>query len=266
MPTVRRPIPDYEETKFILDYLEREAKVGEKLDLPRPFFFEENITTIIHGSEVYRLNRKPSKDNYFKVYKDKFGLRKIGDTYDMEKKYFRKFSKEIGILRKEFIESTIGSVSQGISTLNRKACRDLLKKKIDKEYSYEEMPSNIIILAGNIVYELLTMEEFISLFESSFEPSFFKKIKRMCSTENPETISEALLNNEYKVNRRALSVIRGRLWHSERSAECYIDRTFYVPEYKGKKDKLIEKYSRKTEKRIKLDAIEEFMRGDDNEA
>ncbi|MFQ6010283.1 MAG: hypothetical protein ACE5J7_04155, partial [Candidatus Aenigmatarchaeota archaeon] len=74
MPTVRRPIPDYEETKFILDYLEREAKVGEKLDLPRPFFFEENITTIIHGSEVYRLNRKPSKDNYFKVYKDKFGL------------------------------------------------------------------------------------------------------------------------------------------------------------------------------------------------
>jgi hypothetical protein len=245
-----------------------EPEIGRSLNIPKPLIFSEDELQIFYNGEVYALSETPVNEDYIKVYTRIFGLKKTDSFKKKEESYFSDNARSIEKLKEGFIEKVIN----GISVLDGKLQTSIpssiaseLVKKINEHYDSKKGPNKTagfekILLLDEKIYDLLTLPEFVAKFENSFEKNCYAKVLEKCKTESPEEISQMLLASKDKIHRKALPLVRNKIWHSNRSFKLFLGGTYFIPEYQGNRQALKDKYIESLERKIKVDSVTEYVR------
>lgn len=237
-----------------------------------------------------KLGETDKSDNLIKLYSDVYLLGKASAIRDEEEKYFSTNKSKIDKLKEDFIERSVNGIyihelKDTKSSLGPHIASGL-EKKINDYYNTAGTPASAhaagttapalaanasdsvfgtympdlqkILLADSRVYNLVTLPEYISKFEQSFKPSFFADVLAMSQTATPEEVSKYLTQNADKVHRKALPLVRNKIWFNDRSVKVLLDRTYWIPQLACKADELAKKYAKCIEQKVKQDAAKEY--------
>lgn len=260
-----------------------DAELDLALNIPTnalPIFTRDEPQVLYNGHR-FILTEKPSKDALFKVYTLTFGLNEADTVKKQEEEYFLTNKTEIDKIKEGFVERVINGVS-GIDPLNTRMPQigqDLAERLVkryetlvkpqkqtpvdggliaklqdDSVFNSEMNGCERVLLLDGKIYEMFTLPEYITIFQNSFEPEFYKKLHQASKTSTPEEVSKMISDNKDKVHRKVLPKVRNNVWHSERSAKIYLDNTYWIPQYRSSILDSLTLYQKLLEKKVKIDA------------
>lgn len=267
--------------------IDTEVSAGLSLPTPQPIFSKDELMVFYKG-HIFVPSKEQDPGAMIKIYTMEFGLAERDLPKKQEEEYFANHSKRIETLKENFLERAVNGLSvpeegEAMGVLGPQIGNDLTEK-ITQEYSqytqkaahdsaggglitkaddgsvfgkYMHECKRALALEGRL-YQLATIPEYISLFQSSFQPAFFSDAMDMAKTATPKVVSEYLSANSDKVNRKALPLVRNKIWYSERSFEIRLDGRYWVPQMLTSMDSIIDKYGKLLERRLKLDASKEY--------
>jgi hypothetical protein len=111
------------------------------------------------------------------------------------------------------------------------------------------------------LYDLLTIPEYLAKFQeyNKFDPSFYRSLRSMSETATPEEVSRYLKQNKDMISdSKTLQVIKDKIWSGVKTCKIRLDGTYFIPEYRGSSQELINPYRSLIEKRIKIDAARAY--------
>jgi len=269
-----------------------DPEIGRSLNLPKPPIFSNDELQVFYNGGIYHLSENKDDAKYLKVYTRVFGLEELTTSKTEENKYFSDNSALIKKVKEDFIDKVVNGISvldnskEAIPPAISKELIEKIKehyeekiKKPDKQtyvgknpktrrgidsvFETEMTGCERVLLLNERVYDLLTISEFVSQFKKSFnpeKPEIYKEFEKRSINETPEKISKFLLDNKNDIHKKAFPLIRNKIWHSNRSLKLFLDKTYWVPEYSGEKGKLVQVYQNLLEKKVKVDAVKEYLR------
>ena len=246
-----------------------------------PIFSRDELQ-ILYNGHVYVVSKNLSDDKKIKVYTCTFGLEEIETPKTQEDQYFSANASSIDKINSDFIQRVVNGIDIS-SNVRTKAASQLGKELVDRITSvYEKItkPHSLVnvgkgliakvddgsifnmdmkgcervLLLDKKLYELITLPEYLSVFQSSITPDFYKELQKACEKSTPEEISKMMTNNKDKVHRKVLPMARNKIWHSDKSSELYLDGTYFLPQYKKGYNELVETYKKLLERKIKIEA------------
>jgi len=258
-----------------------DVEIAAPLSMPSnlPIFSRDELQ-IFYDGHIYVAVKERTPDALIKVYTETFGLKEIESPKEQEDEYFSGNSTLIDKLKADFIERAVNGISlldDGSlkGTLGPQISSELIEK-ITQEYasltpsgtstkfndgsvfnSYMKDCEQMLVLDGK-AYKLITIPEYISKFQKSFEKSFYKKVQSMCCSAAPEEVYQLLTDNSHFVHRKVLPMVRNKIWHSNRSSKLLLDGTYWLPEFEGKTDNFVSKYEKLLERKIKIDTAKKY--------
>lgn len=252
-----------------------EKEVEKPLAIPAPLpVISRDEMQILYNGRVFVATKEHTDSGIIKVYTLLFSLQEVETPKAQEEQYFAANAKSIEKLKQDFISRTLS----GTSGARMNQAGKELEKRIRKAYeSSAVLPEQVqagkgllgkltdsvlsgitgferVMLLDAKIYNLITIPEYLSVFEKSFEPAFFKKLLEAAKTHTPEEISEMILKNSDKVHRKVLPQARNKIWHSDKSSKLYLDGTYFIPEIRGSLTELEAAYRTRIEEGIKIDA------------
>jgi len=270
-----------------------DAELDSPLSLsgPMPIFSRDEVQLLYKGHIFVATgealdNNGGTKlpEDYLKSYTLVFGVREIENPKVQEDAYFLKYHDQIEKVKEGFIERVVNGLSEldasGSSrTKSSQIGQELADRIIQRYATLPKQPQQPLVDSGLIgklddgsvfnsevtgcervllldrkVYELFTMQEYVAIFENSFDATFYQVLLNKCKTATPEEISQILTENRKKVHRKVFPRVRNKIWHSERSGKLYLDGTFWLPVYRGKVEDVDGYYKKMLERKIKIDA------------
>ena len=261
-----------------------DSELDIPLNLPSPPIFSLDELQVVYNGHVYLATKGKSDIGRIKVYKSILGLRETSSPKVQEEEYFSLNSDFIEKQKKDFIERVLNGISDLGSDSGRiRADPQIgqeLAERINKVYSKMIKPDRPsdggkglitkleddsvfnremhgcerILLLDNKVYDLMTIPEYISMFENSFEGNFYKELEKAAGVLSPKEISDMIYGNKDKVHRKVLPRVRNKIWHSDKSGELYLDETYWIPQFRSGNCDLTQTYQKLLEKKIKVDA------------
>ncbi|VVB78016.1 Uncharacterised protein [uncultured archaeon] len=261
-----------------------DAEIDSSLNIPEPPVFSRDCLQIIYNGHIFVASKNPVQDKRIKVYTRVFGLDEIESPKIQEDRYFSENLDKITKVKQDFIERVVNGITDlGSTGAKVRASNQLgqeLIERINKVYekmikpnaqsivgkglvtklddgsifNSEMQGSERILVLDKKVYDLLTIPEYISIFEGSFDPDFYKKIQKLSGNASPKDISDMITANKDKVHRKALPMVRNKIYHSERSAELFLDDLYWIPRYRETTNTLEKTYQKLIEKNIKVEA------------
>ncbi len=255
-------------------------EVAAPLNVPTPLpILSLDELVILYNGQVI-VPRTGGALGEIKIYTEKFGLEAYGTPKQHEDAYVSGNEKQVGEEKAKFLKRAIGRTSgSGFDTsLLGEAIRSLLKEMLDKSYAVPTTRAPVpgkgliprlddnsvlntlegverLLVLDSKVYELKTLPEFISKFERSFEPAFYKRAMDAAITSTPEQMYTLFTANDKKVVKEVLPMVRNKIWHSNRSFKLFMDGVYWVPEYKCQLEELSVSYQKAMERRLKEDAF-----------
>src|SRR3989344_6943406 len=258
--------------------IDSELDSSLNLPLPLPIFLKDELQ-ILYKGHIFTAGKNAPNESYLKCYTLTFNLQAIDTPKAQEDKYFLENAALLDKIKNNFIGrvvnciSDISDTSKRMPQLGSELTRIINEKypskaKTDKNsgkglismlndgsvFNEEMLECGRILIIDKKVYDLLTLPEYISNFENSFEKTFYKKVHEFSKSAAPEDISKMISENKEKINRKVLPKVRNNIWHSERSAKLYLDGTYWIPQFRGTYDALISAYQKILEKKVKVDA------------
>ena len=257
-----------------------EHEVAAPLNVPTPLpIISLDELVILYNGQVL-VPRAGGTLGEIKIYTEKFGLEAYETPKQHEDAYLLSNEEQVSEEKAKFLKRAIGRTSgSGCDTsLLGEAINSLLKEMLDKSYPVPTTRAPVpgkgliprlddnsvlntlegverLLVLDSKVYDLKTMPEFISKFERSFEPAFYKKAMDAGITSTPEQIYTLFTANEKKVVKEVLPMVRNKIWHSNRSFKLFMDGVYWVPEYKCQLEELSVSYQKAMERRLKEDAF-----------
>jgi hypothetical protein len=269
-----------------------DMEIATPLSMPSPIpILSRDEMQIFYNGHVFVATKKKTKDAQVKIYTQTFGLEEVDAPKKQEDKYFSDNQTLIDKLKADFIERSVNGVSVSDSTIKGilgPTISSELVEKITREYSsvtpsgkHHTPPGKGLVTRNNDgsvfnthvkgcerllileekAYSLSTLAEYISKFEKSFKPSFYLQVQKKCQSMNttPEEIAELLTKNADTIHRKALPMVRNKIWFSKRSFKLHLDDNYWVPEFEGKTDKLRSIYEKLLERQVKIDAAKAYV-------
>lgn len=261
-----------------------DSELDTPLNLPEPPIFSRDELQILYNGHVYIATKNTSDAGKIKVYTMVFGLKETDSPKVQEDQYFSDNSPLIDKQKQDFIEKVVNGISdlgsglaktRGGSQISQELAdritqvyakmikpnkqnpsgKGLVTKLEDGSVFNSEMQGcERVLVLDKKLYDLLTIPEYISIFQNSFEPNFYKKLEKACQTLPPQEISEMISNNKDKVHRKVLPKARNKIWHSNRSGELYLDGNYWIPQFRSSNNDLVQVYKKLLEKKVKIDA------------
>lgn len=268
-----------------------DSEVSCSLQLPEPPIFTNPDLQIIYNGNIFKPSKNPTKDAEIKVYTMTFGLESGDNPKKEEDKYFSDNTTSLKQKKETFIERVVNGISildddtKLRGTLKEQIGSELIKKisesctsKITNPRTLEyvgkgQVPllddnsvlnsemkgcERLLLLDGK-VYDLLTQKEFVSMFQRSMEPTFYRNLIAACESATPEEISKMFTENKDKVIRKVLPMVRNKIWHSPRSFKLFLDGMYFIPQFREDYSELIKVYKKLLEKKVKIDAVKEYL-------
>ena len=165
---------------------------------------------------------------------------------------------QIGSQLIEKIEAGYSKVKNDLPK-NTAGAGSIARAKDDSEYNNFFNGSIGLLVFDRKLYYLETIPDYIKKFEKSFEPTFFKNLYDMSKTATPEDVADYITKNAEKVNKKALQLVRNKIWHSRRSSKLYIGGTYFIPDFKGSVDELEKTYTLLLEKKVKVEGVKKYL-------
>jgi len=262
-----------------------DAELDSPITLPTPIpVFSRDELQVFYNGHIYVASKNPADERKIKVYTMVFGLEEIASPKIQEEQYFSANSTLFDKLKSEFIERVVNGINDiGSGSVRARAGSQLGQELIDRingVYANMKKPA-IQNLAGKGLitkledgslfntemqgcervlaldrkfYDLYTIPEYVSIFQGSMTPEFFKELQKASQSQTPEEISAMITKNKDKVHRKVLPMVRNKIWHSDKSGELYLDGTYFVPQYRAGYNEATEAYQKLLEKKLKIDA------------
>lgn len=245
---------------------------------------------VLDGKALADDSKKKKKQGYAKIYTSNFNLTEESTLEKIEEDYFNANKAKLDAIKDDFIKNSVKGITPKADGSLKGCLGDVVSKelisKINEQYSdllksIKKTKTSLDDIAKEIyqkpifsllnkdneklaindgrIYNLLTVGEYIAMFEKSFEPNYYKEIYTWADSGiSPEEISSHLMKNKDKVHRMAFPLIRNKIWHSDRSFKLYIDGKYYVPQISGSKKELESTYHELLEYKIKISAAMEY--------
>ncbi len=258
------------------------SEIDKPLNIPN-IEIANDVFTIFYKDRLFILNRSANEE-YVKILNRKYGIQEIESPKQIEDKYFKNNFKEIENVQKEWINKIMPNVDLNNATNNygqqiKKVVKDKIeelcrvairppKKDIGKFISRKgettvfsglEGYERIIIL-DNKIYDMLTVAEYISNFEKSIEPEFFKSIIKQCENKTPSEICKLISNSVDKIDKKTFHVMKGKIHFDDRTFELFLDGIYFIPEFICKTSETLRNYKVLIEKMIKFEAVEKLIK------
>ena len=261
-----------------------DSELDAALSLPAPPIFSRDELQIGYNGHVYVASKTPQKTGRIKVYTMTFGLKEVDSPKVQEDKYFSDNSDMINKQKQNFIERVVNGITEiDPSLIKSKAGSQIsqeLSDRISKVYEKINKPQKQnpagkglitklddgsvfnsemqgcerVLILDRKIYDLLTIPEYVSIFQNSFEPTFYKKLEKDCTTLTPQEVSEIISKNTDKIHRKVVPKVRNKIWHSNHSGEIYLDGTYWIPHFRSENYDGAELYQKLLEKKIKVEA------------
>jgi len=263
-----------------------DAELSAALDLPKPYpILSMDELQIFYKGHIYLASEDKSGSDVFKVYTLPFGLREIDAPKKQEEDYFAANKAKLDDIKRDFVERSVNGIpilngSSSFGILSKQVISELVER-IKKEYEsisekrpaspagttkrpsdgsvFAEMScSERSLVLDDKVYSLSTIPEYLNIFKDSFEPKYFHELEKLAATLTPEEIYNKITDNAGLVHRKALPLARNKIWHSDRSGMLFLDGIYWIPQFAGKLDDITQKYQKFLEKRVKIEAAEQY--------
>jgi hypothetical protein len=261
-----------------------DSELDIPLNLPSLPIFSLDELQVVYNGHLYVTTKEKSDVGKIKTYNLVLGLKETSSPKEQEEKYFSDNADFIERQKKDFIERVLNGISDIGSDSGRiRADPQIgqeLVERINKVYSNMIKPAKQsgagkslitkleddsvfnremqgcerVLLLDNKVYDLMTISEYISKFENSFDVEFYKKIQKAVEKLSPKEISEMISANKENVHRKVLPMVRNKIWHSDRSGELYLDGSYWIPQFRSGNTDVLQTYQKLLEKKIKIDA------------
>ena len=257
-----------------------DSEVSSRMTLPIPYLVDPDQLLIISDGKVFRLDYdgpSSAEEDYIKVYTELYRLVELGSVRELEQRYFENFDSQFHDLKKEFIDNCIDvpvDMRTYVPDLNKQIGKDLVKRveeahpkrpKKSKEAGkslFSELGHEKLLILDKKMYELATIPQFLERFDRNAfdpqEPEFFEALIEMSRKTTPKLVSEYLEKNKPKIHKNAFYIIRDKIWCNEKSGELFLGGTYFIPEYVGHTDGMIDNYLRLIEREVKLDAAKRY--------
>ena len=268
-----------------------DIEIAAPLSLPEPLpIISSDELQIFYKGNIFATTANVDPAAYIKVYKRTFGLEAIETPGEQENNYFGINSESIDNLMDSFIERAVNAIylpgngDEGL--LGPEIGAELIEKITQKysslipsgSYAIPPSPSSTLVtsvndgsvfntytqeherslLVDNKLYKLLTIPEYVALFERHFDPTFLADLHKHLPTGTPEKISEILSDNKHNVHRKVLASVRNKIWHSERSFKLFLDNTYWIPFIDGEANEFAKLYKKLLERKVKIDAAKKY--------
>jgi hypothetical protein len=261
-----------------------DSEIDCGMKLPAVPVFSREEMQIIYNGHVFLLSRDKSDAGSMRVYTVDFGLTEGETPKAQEDKYFSDNAALFDKLKLDFLERAVNGVSipldgtattrmlsqvgkeladrvakayEGVvkSAKQTPAGKGLISKLNDGSVFNSEMQGceRVLLLDGR-AYDLMTIAEYVETFRKSIEPGFYKDLQEACKDKSPEEVSKLLTDNKAKVHRKALNLVRNKIWHSDRSSKLFLDGGYWIPRYRDKAEGLAMAYQKLLEKKLKIEA------------
>lgn len=158
----------------------------------------------------------------------------------------------------EKINNKYSSIKRNLPK-NNAGTGSIIENKDGSEFNNHFNGSIGLLILDRKVYHLETIQEYVKKFEKSFEPTFFKKFYAACSNTKPEDICAILNSNADKIHKKAMPLVRNKIWFSNRSFKLYLDGTYFVPSYAGTPDDIEKEYFQLIERKAKIDGVKKYL-------
>ena len=268
-----------------------DSEIATPLNMPPniPIFSRDELQ-IFYNGHIFVATKETTKDALIKVYTLTYGLKEIESPKEQEDKYFSDNSALTDKLKADFIERSVN----GICLQNNEHLRGNLGTQISAELiervtqEYSSLTNPITsaplsvkgliaklndgslfnsymknferaLLLEKKLYSLATIPEYISKFQQSFNSDHYDNILNKCSSATPEEVYKILTDNSDKIHSKVLSLVRNKIWHSDRSFKLFLDGIYWIPEFKDKVDNSVSNYQRLLERKIKIDAAKKYI-------
>ena len=125
--------------------------------------------------------------------------------------------------------------------------------RLNEDSALSEMlgNNNMMVINGKL-YSLMTIKDFLFMFEEGVSPRFFEMAQRFYATTEPDSIVRTIENNKELIDHKYLSRIVNKI----QSSKLKVNGKYYIPFLWGKTSDLSDKYKLFLEKRMKTDAVE----------
>ncbi len=262
-----------------------DAELDVPLNFPKPLpIFSRDELQILYNGHVYVASKTPSDDRRIKVYTCVFGLEETESPKTQEDQYFSANSSLLDKIKSDFVERVVNGVTDISSARVRASAGSQLGKELaDRIVSiYEKMirPDSQVSTGKGLIaklndgsvfntdmkgceqvlvldrklYDLVTISQYLSIFETSIAPAFYKELQKASETLTPEEISKMMTKNKDKIHRKVLPMLRNKIWHSDKSGELFLDGTYFLPQFRQGYNELVESYQKLFERKLKIDA------------
>lgn len=266
---MKKKVVDGFDILFKDDFSIMESEITGNLPLPKSYLFSNDEMLIVYNDSLLRLSEKKTND-YLKFYKSSYGLEKISTVKEMEEAYFKDNANLIGKIKKDFIEKCVvipAYLKSKVPNIGKQIGKEITKKigdsypPVDRSRSmFSQINPKDMVLLDNKTYKMLTVAKFLEKWEKSFEPQFFKELIQKSQSAHPKEVSEMMVSNKGKIHEVAMPIIRDKIWCNDKSMELCIDGKYYVPDYRGRSDKLEAAYMKIIEGYVKMDAAHEMQK------
>jgi len=261
-----------------------DSELDIPLNLPAPPIFSRDELQIVYNGHVYVASRGSQSTGRIKAYTMTFGLKETDSPKVQEDKYLSDNSTSINKQKQDFIERVVNGIADIDPSLPKtragsqisQELADRISKvyeKINKPQKQNPMGKGLItklddgsvfnsemqgcervLILDRKIYDLLTIPEYVSIFQNSFEPKFYKELEKQCQNLSPKEISRIISENTDKIHRKVVPKVRNKIWHSDRSSELYLDGTCWIPQYRSSGGGLVQIYQLLLEKKLKIEA------------
>jgi hypothetical protein len=249
-----------------------DSEISKRIALPKPCISDLSELLIVHNDSFFTLSDKSSSKDYMTFYKMTYGITRLGLIQDFETKYFTDNIVKISDLKKEFIMNSVSippNLKNKVPDLGEQVGKEIVKK-IEKAYPkpnsksgsiFSQLGYNSILLLDKKLYQLITIPDLFDKYKKSFEPNFFKDLIKSSGSSTPEEISDFISKNRGNIHPIAFPVIRDKIWCNDKSSKIFFNGRYLIPDYNGHTDNLEDTYTLMLERKVKLDAAQDFQRG-----
>lgn len=246
-----------------------DKEIAKPFSLPPVPVFRDELQLFYHGA-VYVASSQQKADACIKVYTRLFGLEKALDIKQQEDDYLTRHAAVLAVIKADFLKRAIKGVSEldDAHPLKHGLSPQIMSELVERiqKHSARPAPSDGQTLLSTVdgcdgimtlddkFYGLMTIPDYVATFQNGFKPSFYKEFLKRCASASPEDISRDLTENADHIHPKVLPLVRNKIWHSARSFKLFLDGTYWIPEYRGSLDTIVNAYHSILEQRVKMDA------------
>ncbi len=253
----------------------------QRVSLSRPLPLEDHaLLVLVNGRALVPANRKPAASRSIMFYGPRHALKELETPADQEAAYLSRHEKALSREQKRFYDSIPPSIISEPELV--RDATDLVKAESpcpdDEEFPQQDraiaatarghlapveqdaLLCRYLVGHGRMLrihhklFELVTLREYLSIFEKAVEPDCYRRLQQVPDTASPDELLQLIEESLNDIHAKARSPMRNKL----NSCRVVFNGVTLLPIYQEQAEGLFSTYAALLARQVKLDALARY--------